>query len=129
MDASALVVDDDGLLLRLVELNLARMGIRVLLAESGREALRLAFEEHPDIILLDLMMPQMDGYEVISQLKEAKETRDIPVIMLTAKTAPADRRRSEELGAVGYITKPFRLEELRGTVGRILAERAQGEAL
>jgi two-component system, OmpR family, alkaline phosphatase synthesis response regulator PhoP len=120
MKASALVVDDDRLLLRLVELNLSKLGIKVILADNGQEALRLAQEERPDVILLDIMMPRMDGYEVIRQLKDSEETRAIPVIMLTAKSNLVDRRRCRELGAVEYITKPFRLEDLRNTVIRII---------
>ena len=65
-------------------------------------------------------MPQMDGYEVMRRLKSEKETRDIPVVMLTAKSNPGDRKRSREMGAVAYITKPFRLEELRGTVSDVV---------
>jgi DNA-binding response OmpR family regulator len=121
MTASALVVDDDRLLLRLVELNLSKLGIKVILADNGQEALRLAQKERPDVILLDIMMPRMDGYEVIRQLKASEETSAIPVIMLTAKSNMIDRSRCREMGAVGYITKPFRLEELRNTVIRIIA--------
>lgn len=122
MSPSALVIDDDKLLLRLVELNLAKLGIKVIQADNGRDAIRLALEEKPDLILLDIMMPQMDGFEVIRQLKAIKETSSIPVVMLTAKSNPEDRERCHELGAVGYITKPFRLEELRGLVQKILQE-------
>jgi len=125
MSASALVVDDDRLLLRLIELNLGKAGIKVLLADSGKEALRLATEETPDIILLDLMMPMMDGYEVMRRLKADQETRNIPVVMLTAKSSMNDRMRCEEMGAVAYITKPFNLEELRGTVNRIVQEASE----
>ena len=120
MTASALVVDDDRLLLRLIELNLGKTGMKVLLADSGKEALRLAQEESPDIILLDIMMPTMDGYEVMRQLKADDDTRDIPVVMLTAKSSQGDRRRCEEMGAIAYITKPFNLEELRNTVSDIV---------
>jgi DNA-binding response OmpR family regulator len=120
MTASALVVDDDRLLLRLIELNLVKAGMKVLLADSGAEALRLAREENPDIILLDLMMPVMDGYEVMRQLKESEVTRDIPVVMLTAKSSQSDRLRCEEMGAVDYVTKPFNLEQLRSKVRRIV---------
>jgi DNA-binding response OmpR family regulator len=119
MNTCALVVDDDKLLLRLVQLNLGKIGIKVLMAEDGQEALRLAMQERPDVILLDIMMPRMDGYEVMRRLKSEKETRNIPVVMLTAKSNPSDRQRSREMGAVAYITKPFRLEELRGTVKRV----------
>jgi DNA-binding response OmpR family regulator len=122
MTASALVVDDDRLLLRLVELNLSKLGIKVILADSGQEALRLAQKERPDVILLDIMMPRMDGYEVIRQLKASEETSAIPVIMLTAKSNLLDRSRCREMGAVDYITKPFRLEELRNAVSRIIGK-------
>ncbi len=124
--ASALVVDDDRLLLRLIELNLGKTGIEVLLADSGKEALRIAREERPDVILLDIMMPVMNGFQVMRELKSSRETRDIPVIMLTAKSGLADRRRCEELGAVAYIVKPFNLEELRNTVRGILEASRKG---
>jgi CheY-like chemotaxis protein len=125
MSASALVVDDDRLLLRLIELNLGKAGMKVLLADSGKEALRLARQENPDVILLDLMMPVMDGYEVMRLLKASDNTRDIPVVMLTAKTSHSDRRRCEEMGAIAFITKPFNLEDLRSIVSRII-ESAPG---
>jgi len=123
MCACALVVDDDRLLLRLVELNLVKLGIKVHVAASGREALRMVGTVKPDVILLDIMMPMMDGYEVMRHLKSSDETKDIPVVMLTAKTGQHDQERCRELGAVAYITKPFKLEELRGTVARVLEER------
>ncbi len=120
MAASALVVDDDRLLLRLIELNLGKAGLQVLLSDSGKEAVNLALREKPDIILLDLMMPMMDGYAVMRRLKAMQETRDIPVVVLTAKSSQSDRMRCEELGAAAYVTKPFNLEELRFTVKRII---------
>jgi two-component system, OmpR family, alkaline phosphatase synthesis response regulator PhoP len=120
MTTSALVVDDDRLLLRLMELNLTKTGMRVLLADSGEQAIRIALKEMPNIILLDLMMPMMDGYEVMRRLKTTAETMDIPIVMLTAKSSQADRRRCEELGAVAFIGKPFNLEELRATVSSLL---------
>jgi two-component system alkaline phosphatase synthesis response regulator PhoP len=120
MEVCALVVDDDRLFLRLVELNLAKLGIKVLLTDSGREAVRIASSARPDIILLDIMMPVMDGYEVLRQLKENTDTRDIPIVMLTAKSAREDRERCAEMGIAAYITKPFKLEELRETVRRII---------
>jgi len=120
MSACALVVDDDRLLLRLIELNLVKTGMRTLLADNGMEALRMASAEKPDVILLDIMMPIMDGYEVMRRLKADDNTRDIPVVMLTAKSSQSDIRRCEEMGAVAYITKPFNLEDLRNTVNRIV---------
>ncbi len=120
MAATALVVDDDRLLLRLVELNLGRVGIRVLLADSGSEALRIAREAKPDVILLDLIMPAMDGYEVLRQLKSGESTREIPVVVLSAKPSLDDRRRCEDMGAAGFIGKPFNLAELRAAVRAIV---------
>ncbi len=125
MNPSVLVVDDDRLFLRLVELNLEKLGITVKLAESGLEALRLALSERPDVILLDLMMPQMDGYEVLRRLKSSEETREIPIVMLTAKSSHDDRIRCEEIGIAGYITKPFRIEALCNTVMAIVEEQAE----
>lgn len=120
MAISALVVDDDRLLLRLIELNLSKAGIKVLLADSGKEALRIAQDEKPDVILLDLMMPMMDGYEVLRQLKSSRATREIPVMVLTAKSSLDDRHRCEDMGAAAYVTKPFNLEELRAAVRAIV---------
>jgi len=128
MMASALVVDDDRLLLRLIELSLGKTGMKVLLADSGREALRLAQEEKPDIILLDLMMPMMDGYEVMRLLKANDGTREIPVVMLTAKSSDYDRHRCNEMGAAAYITKPFNLEDLHNTVRRIIESSGGSQA-
>ncbi len=128
MKASALVVDDDRLLLRLIELNLGKTGMSVILADNGNDALRLAQEERPDVILLDIMMPIMDGYEIMRRLKAAEGTKDIPVIMLTAKSGQLDRRKLKDMGAVAYITKPFNLENLRYTVRRIV-EEASGSAV
>lgn len=126
LKARALVVDDDRLLLRLVELNLGKAGMNVLLADSGKEALRIARDERPDVILLDIMMPVMNGFQVMRELKSSQETRDIPVIMLTAKSGQDDRKLCEELGAVAYVTKPFSLEELRSLVRSIL-ESSRGQ--
>lgn len=120
MTASALIVDDDSLFLRLLELNLGKAGLKVFLAENGNEALRLSRDNNPDIILLDLMMPVMDGFEVMRLLKASEKTRDIPVVILTAKSSQADRQRCEEMGAVDYVTKPFNLEKLRSMVNRIV---------
>ncbi|MDY6796750.1 MAG: response regulator [Actinomycetota bacterium] len=125
MKPCALIVDDDCDMLRLVELTLKKLGIEVLLSDEGPEALRLARDEHPDVILLDIMMPGMDGYELMQRLKAGEDTRDIPVIMLTAKSHLNDRKKSEEMGAAGYITKPFRLENLRNLVQGLTCENPQ----
>ncbi len=99
MNRSVLVVDDDQLLLRLLEINLNKVGCQVLMALDGPTALRIASEEAPALILLDLMMPRMDGWEVMRQLKDSESTRDIPVIIVTGKVDPGTRSRILELGA------------------------------
>lgn len=101
-----LVVDDTPDNLTMIT-SLLRDLYRVKIAVSGKKALQIAFSnEPPDLILLDIMMPEMDGYEVCSQLKNDSETRDIPVIFLTAKTEVEDEVKGFELGAADYITKP-----------------------
>ncbi|MBI4963156.1 MAG: response regulator [Desulfomonile tiedjei] len=102
-----LVVDDEPDILELVKYNLAKEGYRVHCLLSGEQALRKAAEEHPDAILLDLMLPDLDGLDVCRQLKNNPATRHIPVIMLTAKGEDADVVTGLELGAEDYIVKPF----------------------
>ena len=101
-----LVVDDTPDNLTMIT-SLLRDLYRVKIAVSGKKALQIAFsDDPPDLILLDIMMPEMDGYEVCRQLKNDSETRDIPVIFLTAKTEVEDEVKGFELGAADYITKP-----------------------
>ncbi|HRS82577.1 MAG TPA: response regulator [Smithellaceae bacterium] len=103
---TVLVVDDTPDNLTMIT-SLLKDLYRVKIAVSGKKALQIAFSnEPPDLILLDIMMPEMDGYEVCSQLKNDSETRDIPVIFLTAKTDVEDEVKGFDLGAADYITKP-----------------------
>jgi two-component system phosphate regulon response regulator PhoB len=104
---TVLVVEDEQDLLDLLRYNLARDGYRVLTAESGETGLRLARTERPDLVLLDLMLPGMDGLEVCRALKGGKDTADLPIVMLTAKGEESDIVAGLELGADDYITKPF----------------------
>ncbi len=119
-----LVVDDDAKTVELVKLYLNRDGYRVLTAGDGVEALHLAREGHPDLIVLDLMLPGMDGLEVCRLIREES---DIPIIMLTARTTDQDRLAGLELGADDYVTKPFSPRELaarvRAVLRRLPAER------
>jgi CheY-like chemotaxis protein len=102
-----LVVDDVPEMIALISA-LLKDDYTVTAATNGKDALRLAFSQHPpDLILLDIMMPGMDGYEVCSHLKSDSQTSDIPVIFLTAKSDEADEEKGFELGAVDYITKPI----------------------
>lgn len=117
MTQTILVVDDDLELRRLVQSYLSEEGFRPVTAANGREALFVAREENPDLIILDLMMPEMGGYEFIRVYsKEA----DVPVIILTAKVEEGDKILGLELGADDYVTKPFSLRELTARVRAVL---------
>lgn len=102
-----LVVDDEEDILELVRYNLAKNGYGIICAESGEKALTMAKSENPDLIVLDLMLPGIDGLDVARKLKDDGKTRGIPIIMLTAKGEEADIVTGLELGADDYVTKPF----------------------
>jgi two-component system alkaline phosphatase synthesis response regulator PhoP len=118
-----LVVDDDAKTVELVKLYLNRDGYRVLTAGDGIEALRLAREGHPDLIVLDIMLPGLDGLEVCRALRAES---DVPIIMLTARTTDQDKLDGLDLGADDYVTKPFSPRELAARVRAIL-RRLPGE--
>jgi two-component system alkaline phosphatase synthesis response regulator PhoP len=120
-----LVVDDDVKTTALVKLYLERNGHRVACAYDGNEALRLAREERPDLIVLDLMLPGTDGLSVCQTLRHES---DVPIIMLTAKTTEDDRLKGLDLGADDYVTKPFSPRELAARVRAVL-RRTADEAL
>jgi DNA-binding response OmpR family regulator len=102
-----LVVDDEDDIRELCRVNLEFEGYEVIDASDGPAALEMASRDHPDLIFLDLMMPNMDGWEVLRQLKEDEATADIPVILLTAKTGESDQMRGWEEGILDYVAKPF----------------------
>lgn len=102
-----LVVDDDIHVVQILDYKLKKAGYQVRGATSGRQALEICRQELPDIILLDIMMPEMNGWEVLSSLKADKATKDIPVFMLTAKAQRADLTKALSLGVDNYIIKPF----------------------
>ena len=114
-----LVADDDPVILRLIEVNLGLEGFEVETAGRGEDALARARDRSPDLILLDVMMPGMSGWEVARRLKEDAKTADIPVVFLSARTQEEDRRRGQELGVVAYVTKPFDPDDLVDTVRRL----------
>lgn len=107
-----LVVDDEENIRKLVHYNLILDGYDVIMAVDGKEGLEKAIQEKPDLILLDIMMPEMDGLEVCSRLKKNPETRDIPIFMLSAKGQMQDLEDAFEVGADNYITKPFDVDKL-----------------
>lgn len=111
-----LVVDDEEDLLELVRYNLTKEGYRVSCVATGDEALKVVRRQPPDLIVLDLMLPMIDGLEVCRRLKGDSKTRDIPIIMLTAKSEESDMVAGLERGADDYVTKPFSLAELLARV-------------
>ena len=118
-----LVVDDDVKAVELVKLYLSRDGYRVMTANDGLEALRLAQESHPDLIVLDLMLPGMDGLEICRTIRRES---DVPIIMLTARTTDEDKLTGLGMGADDYVTKPFSPRELAARVRAVL-RRLPGE--
>jgi len=118
-----LVVDDDRKLVELVKLYLEKDGYRVLVAYDGQEALKLARSKRPDLIILDLMLPQVDGLDVCHILRQESK---VPIIMLTAKTTEQDKIIGLDLGADDYVTKPFSPRELLARVRAVL-RRVEGE--
>jgi DNA-binding response OmpR family regulator len=121
MAKKILLIDDDVKILKLVEIRLKAYGFEVVSAASGTQGLEKAKSEGPDVILLDIMMPDMDGYEVMEKLKKDEDTKAIPVIMLTAKREIDDIVKSMSgYGAVGYISKPFSAPELLKKINNAL---------
>jgi two-component system, OmpR family, alkaline phosphatase synthesis response regulator PhoP len=130
MSRHILAVDDERNIRRLVEVTLLRAGYRVSHAEDGVEALEKIDAERPDLVVLDVMMPRLDGFEVLKRLRENPKTADLPVVMLTAKAQDADIFRGWQSGADMYLTKPFNPMELLIYVKKVFAsiEGAGGEA-
>ena len=124
-----LIVDDEKQLVSLVSLHMKMSGYEVLSAKDGEEALAIAKEEVPDLIILDLMLPKIDGWEVCKRLRAESKIGDIPVIMLTARSEAGDKLRGFECGADDYVTKPFSPRELVARVKRVLARAEKGPSV
>ena len=118
-----LIADDEPRITKLVSIALSEEGFRVVTSSSGREAVRLAEEYCPDVVLLDIVMPDMDGIDVMRQLRE---TRSVPVILVTAKGSTADKTRGLDFGADDYISKPFHPDELAARVRAVLRRSGGG---
>ena len=127
--ATILVVDDEEDLVRLVSYNLERNGYKVIRGYTGKEGLELAQEHLPDLLILDLMMPDMSGIKVCHRLREDKRTQAIPVIMLTARSSEHDRITGFEAGADDYVLKPFSPRELVLRVKALLARTLKDKEL
>jgi two-component system phosphate regulon response regulator PhoB len=119
-----LVVDDEPDITALVAYHLAKAGFRVSTAANGTDALKSAREERPDIVILDLMLPGVSGYDVLAELRKREETKEVGVILLTARREEMDRIRGLSLGADDYLTKPFSPQELSLRVGGLLRRLA-----
>ncbi len=116
-----LIADDRSEVVELVKVTLEGEGYRTIDASDGSEALEKIRLEKPDLILLDIVMPKMDGFEVLSEIRKDPKTKDIPIIMLTAKGQKSDQEKGKELGATGYIIKPFSPSILLRRIEEILA--------
>jgi DNA-binding response OmpR family regulator len=115
--AKVLIVDDDQTLLRFLKKYLERENFDIYTADQGKKALQVFYQERPDIVVLDVMMPGMDGWEVCARLRELADT---PIIMLTAKTSESEKLRGFRLGADDYVTKPFSMAELAARIRAVL---------
>ncbi|MBE9115940.1 response regulator [Lusitaniella coriacea LEGE 07157] len=120
-EKSILLIDDEETIQEVVKIGIEiEVDWHVAIASSGSEGINLAQTQHPDVILLDVMMPDMDGFSTVAQLKANAKTRSIPVIFLTAKTQAVEKDRCKQLGVVDVITKPFNSMTLASQIAKIL---------
>ena len=126
MKEKILIADDNQYLTEILKTNFELLNYQVITAENGEEALNRAKEHVPDLIVLDIMMPKLNGYQVCRKLKSDSALRNIIVVMLTAKSAPSDKYWGMDCGADVYVTKPFETEELEEIIKKKLAERRKG---
>lgn len=116
-----LVADDDPSIQELIQLSLEAHGYRVIVASTGREAILKALSERPDLIILDILMPELDGYEIMRLLKSNEETKNIPIIVLTAYPSDVGALVSWMEGVEGYLAKPFDPDDLLMLINRALS--------
>ena len=115
-----LICDDDPVILRLLQVNLELEGYEVLQAHHGEEALEIASAELPDLIILDIMMPKLDGYQTAERLKSQDDTKEIPVVFVSAKAQQSDIEKGKSYGVADYLTKPFDPTDLLEIVERLV---------
>ncbi len=118
--ARILAVDDDEKILRVIEALLTPHGYEVVFAHDGRQAITAMASAKPDLVLMDIFMPEMDGYTALTAIRKDVATREVPVVVVTAVGQELNRKLAESLGAAGYITKPFKSAELVETINRLL---------
>jgi two-component system alkaline phosphatase synthesis response regulator PhoP len=126
MPGTITIIEDESNIVELVKYNLDREGYHTISASNGRKGLELVRQELPDLVILDLMMPEMDGITVCKQLRADAQTKSIPIIILTAKSEEADRVLGLEMGADDYVTKPFSPRELVARVRAVLRRSGNG---
>lgn len=125
MAQSILLVEDDEMVADVVRINLEAEGYDVVHAPNGAAGLAVIAQTPPDLVILDVMMPEIDGWTVLTRLRDDAATRSLPVIMLSAKAMPADQVRGYNLGATAYLPKPFSATELVERVTQVLADVAE----
>ena len=125
MNKKALVIEDDKNIAELLRLYLEKDGFEVIIAGDGGKGLQLATDEHPDVVLLDIMLPVMDGWQVC---REIRTSSDVPIIMLTAKGETYDKVSGLEMGADDYVTKPFEVKELIARIHAVMRRREGGDS-
>ncbi len=129
MSRRILIVDDEPNIVTSLEFLMRGDDYEVQVARNGEEALQLAESFRPDLVLLDVMMPQRTGFEVCQKIRENAALRDMKVVMLTAKGRDVEKERGLDLGANAYVTKPFSTKELMNTVRRLLPDGERGDSV
>ncbi len=128
MPGKILVVDDEPELLQLLRYVLEAAGFSVVVASDGRQALEQVQKEHPDLVLCDVVMPELNGFETVQALRRNPETRFLPILMLSARGQAQDVQRALDAGADGYVTKPFSYRELVAEIKRRVPQPAMAVA-
>lgn len=128
MKPTVLVIEDDLAAARLLELELGRAGYQTTVAQNGLQGLQIAQANLPDLVLLDLMLPGLDGFEVLNRLRAEPRTTKVPVVVLSAKSHPTDRQMAIKAGADAYITKPHNHTRLLEVIGSLVSERSEKKA-
>jgi two-component system alkaline phosphatase synthesis response regulator PhoP len=129
MDKKILVIEDDAIASRLIEYTLGKEGYEVLLAKNGLEGISKARSEEPDLIILDIMLPGIDGFEVCHRLRSEPQTAHLPILMLSGKAQEIDKATGLKVGADDYVTKPASPRELANRVKALLERKVAGKLL
>jgi CheY-like chemotaxis protein len=125
MKRRILLVDDNSMTIEVMKQELEFLGYEVMVAQNGLEAVEMASSELPDLIVMDILMPKMDGFHAASQIRENPKTRAIPILAATARAMPGDREKCLASGCNDYIAKPFTHKELGAAVKKLLKERSE----